>query len=119
MALHLQIGQLGESIAREYLQKKGYKIIEQNYRTKYAEIDLVVVKENILVFMEVRTRTGEMFGTPEESINRKKRKKLMRNAVAYIARRRNRQVYRIDAVCVVLNKDFSVNRINHYENITS
>ena len=118
MAFHIKVGKLGESIAKEYLQKNGYKIIEQNYRTKYAEIDLVAVKENVLVFVEVRTKTGELLGTPEESINRRKRAKLVRNAASYMARKRNRQAYRIDAVCVVLNKDSTVSRIDHYENIT-
>ena len=118
MSLHIQVGKQGELIAKKYLEKNGYKIIEQNYRTKYAEIDLVAVKGNIFVFVEVRTRTGEILGTPEESINRKKRVKLMRNARAYMIRKKNHQDYRIDAICIVLNKDFIMNRIDHYENIT-
>jgi len=68
---------MGERFAREYLEEKGYKIIEQNYKTKYAEIDLVARKGKELVFVEVRTKKGEDFGTPEETINNKKMRKVV------------------------------------------
>ena len=114
---NLQTGKLGENIAKEYLEKKGYNIIDQNFRTKYAEIDLVTKYKNELIFVEVRTKKGDMFGTPEDSLNRKKMLKLRRNAWAYVARIGWKGVYRIDAVCVVLRPDNSVERINHYESI--
>ena len=69
---NLEVGRIGEAIAKKYLRKRGYKIIEENYKTKYAEIDLIARYKNALVFVEVRTRIGERFGTPEESINRDK-----------------------------------------------
>ncbi len=109
----------GEAIAREYLESKGYEILEQNYRTRYAEIDIVAKKENMLIFVEVRTKTGEMFGLPEETINKKKLEKLWRNAEAYVKMKRWQGQYRIDAVCVVLNQDNSVRRMEHYQNITN
>ena len=74
-----QTGRLGEDLARKYLQKKGYKILEQNYRTRYAEIDLVAREKDVLVFVEVRTKVGEQFGTPEETLNFKKLQKVKRN----------------------------------------
>ncbi len=114
---HLETGKVGEEIARKYLEKKGYKIIEQNYKTKYAEIDLVAKKGNELVFVEVRTKKGENFGTPEETINNKKLRKLWGNARAYTAWKRWQGSYRVDAVCVVLRYNNTVERINHYENI--
>ncbi|MFH1462415.1 MAG: YraN family protein [bacterium] len=115
--LNLTIGQLGEKIAREYLENKGYKIIAQNYRTKYAEIDLITEKDKTLVLVEVRTKTGEIFGQPEETINKKKILKLKRNALAYAAKIGWRGIYRIDAVCVVLDKNCQLKRINHYADI--
>ena len=114
---HLDIGRKGEEIAKEYLEKKGYKIIERNYKTKYAEIDLVAKQKNNLVFVEVRTKTGEDLGSPEETINKKKLKKLLGNATAYVARIKWQYSYRIDAICIVLKKDYSVEHLNHYENI--
>ncbi len=114
---HLETGRRGEEIAKEYLQKKGYKIIEQNYKTKYAEIDLVARQKKQLIFVEVRTRVGEDFGTPEVTIDKRKLRKLWSNATAYAARTKWEGSCRIDAVCIVLKKDYSVERLNHYENI--
>jgi len=114
---HLEVGKVGENIARGYLEKKGYKIIEQNYKTKYAEIDLVAKKGNELVFVEVRTKKGENFGTPEETINRKKLNKLWGNAKAYAAWKKWQGPYHIDAICIVLGYNNTIERLNHYENI--
>ena len=115
--LNLQTGRLGEKIARKFLEKKGYKILEQNYRTKFAEIDLVAKQGKELVFVEVRTKRGEMFGTPEESLDKRKLRKLWWNANSYTSRIRWQGPYRVDAVCIVLKQDNSTQRINHYENI--
>ena len=114
---NLATGKLGEEIAKKYLENKGYKIVERNYKTKYAEIDLVAKRKNELVFVEVRTKVGENFGSPEETIDRKKLRKLWGNATAYGARARWQGHCRIDAICIVLKKDYSLGRLNHYENI--
>ena len=115
--LNLEIGRLGENIARDYLENKGYKIIEQNYKTKYAEIDLIAQKENGLMLVEVRTKTGEQFGSPEETINKKKMRKLRMNALAYTSRIKWQGPYRIDAICVILDENHNLGRINHYQNV--
>ena len=115
---NLEKGRLGEIIAKKYLQNKRYRILEENYRTKYAEIDLIAREKGILVFIEVRAKTGERFGSPEESINRGKIKKLIRNAKAYAAIKRYGKMYRIDAICIVLDGKRGVSRISHYQNIT-
>lgn len=110
-------------MAKEYLEKQGYKIIEQNYRTKYAEIDLVAeykpgfFSKKELVFVEVRTKAGENFGSPEDTLNRAKLKKVRQNAQAYLAFKKWQGPARIDAVCIVLGPDFKVLRLNHHKNI--
>ena len=125
MAEHNHVGKIGEDLAREYLEKEGYKIIEQNYRTKYAEIDLVAEKTSkflgpkTLVFVEVRTKVGEQFGSPEDTINRAKLQKVLWNAKTYSAFSRWQGPQRIDAICIVLKPDFSVSRLTHHENIIS
>ena len=76
MAVHNTIGNEGEEIARKYLENKGYSIVEQNYRTKRAEIDIIArlrqgfggLGKDILVFVEVRTKHHERYGTPEDTI---------------------------------------------------
>ncbi len=115
---NLETGKIGENLAKEYLEKKGYNIIEQNYRTKFAEIDLVAKNKEELVFVEVRTKRGEMFGTPEETINKRKLRKLWLNARGYTNQIKWTGPSRIDAVCVVLKPDSTLERIAHYENIT-
>ena len=115
---NLTIGYLGEAIAKEYLENKGYRIIEQNYKTKYAEIDLVAWDRKELVFIEVKTKVTEQFGAPEESINRHKINRLIRNALAYVTRKGYLKNYRIDAVCIVLDETNNPERISHYQNIT-
>jgi len=119
------VGKIGEDLAREYLEKEGYKILEQNYKTKYAEIDLIAEKpegilglgKSKLIFVEVRTKVGENFGTPEDTINRAKLWKVLQNAKSYSAFKRWQGSSRIDAICIVLKPDFSVLRLTHHENI--
>ncbi|MDP2741753.1 MAG: YraN family protein [bacterium] len=126
MSKHNEVGKIGEGLAKEFLEKQGYEIIEQNYRTKYAEIDLIVKKGKDLVFVEVRTKIGENFGTPEETINKKKMKKLWGNAIAYASIKKWDGSSRIDAICIVLKPlgrsptgeaNYSIERLNHYESI--
>lgn len=107
---NLKTGKLGEEIARHYLESKGYKIVEQNYRTKFGEIDLLARIGSDLVLVEVRTKRGEMFGRPEESLNKKKLRKLWLNA-------KIKGATRVDAVCIVLKSDNTVERLEHYQNI--
>jgi len=125
MAQHNYVGQIGEKMAREYLEKEGYKILEQNYKTKYAEIDLVAQKSSgflgkgTLVFVEVRTKVGEQWGSPEDTINKQKLWKVLQNAKSYTAFSKWDGPARIDAVCIVLKPDMSVSRLTHHENIVS
>ena len=118
MAQHNKVGQIGEQFAREFLEEKGYKILEQNYRTRFAEIDLVVSK-NALVFVEVRTKVGENFGSPEDTLNRQKLWKVLQNAKSYAGFKKWNGPCRIDAVCIVLNPNLSMQRLTHHKNIVS
>lgn len=77
-------GNEGEARAEHFLKEKGYEIVAKNYRFKRSEIDLIVKKENWLVFVEVKMRTSSAFGHPEESINSAKRKKVMEGAAQYL-----------------------------------
>lgn len=123
MSRHNEVGKIGEQLARDYLKKQGYKILEQNYRTRFAEIDLVAEKSTgffakpKLVFVEVRTKVGENFGSPEDTLNKEKLRKVLWNASAYSAFKKWDGSARIDAVCIVLNPDFSVRRLTHHENV--
>lgn len=124
---NLQTGKTGEDIAKNYLVKNGYKIIKQNYRNKYGEIDLVAKtrscrnfwrkSEETLVFFEVRTKRGDNFGSPEDTIDFKKANKLRKNSLALAAKMKWRGACRLDAICVKLKPNDAVISLNHYKNI--
>jgi len=73
-------GTKGEEMAAEFLIQNGYKIVERNWRFKHWEVDIIASKGNCMHFFEIKTRTSDMYGHPEESISRKKMTNL-RNAV--------------------------------------
>lgn len=118
MSCHTKVGKIGEDIAKKYLKKQGYKIIEQNYKTKFAEIDLITKKDNQLIFVEVRTKTGLDFGRPEQTIRRKKLRKLKRNVAHYLKYNNCNGSYRIDAIGVILDKNRNKKQLRHFKNIT-
>jgi len=114
---NLQTGKIGEEIAKDYLEKQGYRILAQNFKTKYAEIDLVAEKDKELIIIEVRTKRGDLFGTPEESLDKRKLRKLWLNAQGYVSQAHWQGSYRVDAVCIILKADNSIDRLNHYPSI--
>lgn len=118
MAWHNEIGRIGEEIAKEYLQDKDYRIIKQNFKSKFAEIDLIAKKNNELVFVEVRTKTGESFGRPEQTIGGKKLHKLKKNVAHYLKYNNYDGPYRIDVIGIILNKDKTKKDLRHFKNIT-
>ena len=79
-----ETGKRGEQIACKALEKKGYRILEKNYRCRQGEIDLVARHRDYIVFVEVRSKTGTAFGPPEESITAAKKKKLIATALDYL-----------------------------------
>jgi len=97
-------GKLGEQIARSELKKKGYRIIETNYRCRQGEIDIVAHQGNSLVFIEVRTKTGSSFGSPEESVTALKKQHLIATAMEYLNSHQGLpENWRIDFVAVELD----------------
>lgn len=114
-----KVGQMGEQAARDYLEKQGYSIIETNYRCKLGEIDIIARDGEMVVIVEVRTKTGLAFGRPEESINRDKARKLNRLALQYIQANYHREISsRIDLIAVMIEKNSGlVKDVKHIKNI--
>jgi putative endonuclease len=77
------LGDLGERIAVQHLLAKGYRIREQNFRTREGEIDIIAERGDTLVFVEVKTRRGSAFGTATEALNSAKQRRLVALAEAY------------------------------------
>ncbi len=84
MELRKQMGNTSEDIALEYLVQQGYRLVQRNFTCKAGEIDLIVQKGDILVFAEVRSRTGTQYGEPSETVNRKKQDKIKKTAKYYL-----------------------------------
>lgn len=118
------IGKKGEDIATEYLTKKGYKILERNFRKGYGEIDIICLspstssRSKILVFVEVKTRTSGQFGTPLEAITFWKLRPLIKTVQYYASLHPELpHELRIDAISVVLN-ELNEPTIEHIKNIS-
>lgn len=92
------LGNKGEEIASVFLKKKGLKILERNYRTPAGEIDIIAKDGNTLVFVEVKTRTGDLFGQPVEAICQRKRKTMERTALYYILKGKQECPARFDVI---------------------
>jgi len=109
-------GRLGEKLAQEYLKEHGYAIVECNYRSPDGEIDIVASKQGFLVFVEVRTKSTRTFGSPEESITRRKKQKLVTVSQHYLQNRDIKPAqWRIDFIAVELDAAGSPKRIEHFE----
>ena len=84
MATHLEIGKAGEKLAEEYLMQNGYNILHRNWRFGHDEIDIIATKNNLLHFVEVKYRSTNWGGHPEEAVNKKKIKDLFRAIDQYL-----------------------------------
>ena len=82
------LGELGETLACDELRRRGYAILERRYRTRYGEIDIVARHGNVLVFVEVKARVGDAFGTGAEAVTGFKQRRVARMAADFLARRR-------------------------------
>jgi putative endonuclease len=112
------VARLGEEIATKFLTQKGYKIIDRNFRKGYGEIDIISVHDNILVFIEVKTRTTSLYGGAIEAISYSKLQKLTRTCQYYkMLHPKLPQALKIDAILIDLENNEPTN-IQHIENIS-
>ena len=95
------IGDWGERTAENFLQEHGYRIMERNYRYSRGEIDLIVEKEGLLIFVEVKTRSSHKFGFPEEAIDDNKQKWILEVADHYIHQVNWEEGIRFDIISIL------------------
>lgn len=114
MALHNDLGLWGELVAADYLKSKGYFIVCQNWKYKHKDIDLIAIDNNTkeLVFVEVKTRSNNMFLEPEQSVDNEKIKYLKSIASSYLHYRNIKRNHRFDIVTVLGTDDSNVS-VNH------
>jgi putative endonuclease len=112
------LGHLGESIAAAFLEKKGYVIQDRNWRTPYGEIDLIARYNEVITFVEVKTRASKSLGPPEISITPRKAEHMRCAAEYYIQQHPElTNDWRIDAITVQLHSDNTPPLIDHFENV--
>jgi putative endonuclease len=116
------VGRGGEEIACRFLVKKGYRVLERNYRKKWGEIDIIAEKEGTVRFVEVKAVTAwsgdfsrEMSRLPEELVHRTKLRKVARTAALYMEEKRDSREYQIDVVGVIMNEATRTARCRLFE----
>ncbi|WP_159022287.1 YraN family protein [Formosa sp. L2A11] len=114
MAEHNELGELGEDMAVDFLQKKGYEILERNYRYRKAEVDILAKTDDVLAVIEVKTRSSAFFGDPQDFVKPKQIQRLVTAVDAYVANNNLDLEVRFDIIAIVkTNKKFE---LEHLEN---
>lgn len=110
------IGNYGETLAFNYLRKNGYYILKRNFRNRFGEIDLICKKNDIIIFVEVKSRYSSLYGTPLESITYSKQKQIINLCNFYITLNKlYKYNCQFDVIEVFLNKDNNLFLINHIQ----
>ena len=116
MYLKHEIGKIGEDLASKYLEAAGYTIIERNFMARQGEIDIIAKDKKELVFIEVKTRTSDIYGKPVEAVNTQKHKHLLNTIKYYLySKHLENEFVRIDVIEVYFNND--TYKINHIKQI--
>ena len=113
MAQHNELGKKGEQLAIEYLTKKGYTIRDKNWRFQKAEVDIIAQKGNILAVVEVKTRSTDYFGNPQDFVNPKKIKLLVTAINEYVISKELDVEVRFDIIGIIKTKKET--KIEHLE----
>jgi len=101
-----KFGEQSESLAVWYLKKNGYKILEQNYRTKLGEIDIIAQEKKTIVFVEVKSRRSIRYGSPKWAVTPKKQRKISMVALYYLKTTNQMDAgARFDVVAITSNRD--------------
>lgn len=108
MADNLSIGKKGENLAAEFLTKKGYQILRRNYRYRRGEIDLIAKRNNIIIFVEVKYRSGTSFGFPEDFVDNSKEEMVLKTAEFFLEEENWNGDIRFDIIAI------SGNEIRHF-----
>ncbi|MBZ2385898.1 YraN family protein [Anaerococcus murdochii] len=84
MTIKRQVGDFGEEITAEYLEKNGYRILDRNYSKPFGEIDIIAIKDDLIAFVEVKTRKSDAFAYAAEAVDFYKQQRIRRASQAYL-----------------------------------
>lgn len=109
------VGNAGEDLACRYLEKRGYKILERNKRySRFCELDIIAEYKTTTVFIEVKTRNTDNFGTPAEAVTKTKLENIKKGVQYYLSEHKVKN-FRIDVICITLKPEI---KIEHLKNIS-
>ena len=109
------LGNAGEDLACRYLEKRGYKILERNkHYSRFCELDIIAQEKNTTVFVEVKTRKSDAFGTPAEAVTKTKLENIKKGVQYYLSENKVKN-FRIDVICITLKPEI---KIEHLKNIS-
>lgn len=114
MAEHNELGQLGEEEACRYLKEKGYHILDKNWRYRSYEIDIVAEIDDWIVFVEVKTRSTDEYGNPEDFINNRRINRLVRAGHHYLMKNKINKDWRFDVIAI-LSEDEKNFTLKHFD----
>ena len=112
---HIVLGQKGEQFAAELMEKKGFKIIQRNWKMGHLEMDIIAGNKKEIVFVEVKTRTSTFHGQPEEAVDILKRRRMVAAANAYIKYYKEDRNIRFDIIGILMTNDGEIVEITHLE----
>lgn len=104
MAHHNQTGIIGEKLAEEYLSKTGFTILHKNWRHSHWEVDIICFLDDVLHFIEVKTRRSRKFGYPEEDVTKKKIENLINASEEYLFMNPEWRKIQFDILSITINK---------------
>ncbi|MGE5424760.1 MAG: YraN family protein [Syntrophothermus sp.] len=113
MSENIEFGKKGEEIAADFLRKKGFKILEMNWRSGRNEVDIIAMDKEYLVIVEVKTRSSTFAGEPETAVTRDKQRGLIIAANSYLRFKQRSNEVRFDIVAIVIQKESET--IHHIE----
>jgi len=113
----VELGIKGEELAEAFLKDSGYTVIKRNHRIGHSDIDILARDGEVLVFVEVRTKSRADRGMPEESLTARKLWRMKKTAELYIARNHYQGPARLDAVCIIIDDADSIRHFEHYKGV--
>jgi len=112
MAQHNDLGRKGELMAKQHLEQAGYEILDENWCHGKAEIDLIAYKDKVIIFTEVKTRSGNYFGEPEDFVDNRKQRLLAGAANEYVYLMNHQGEVRFDIIAILFKNEENY-KINH------
>lgn len=113
----VNLGKYGERLAAHFLERRGYQIKERNFYTAWGELDLIVQKDDEILFIEVKTRSSNKYGFPEEAVGSKKVSHLLKAIGQYLNRQKSELFWRLDAISIEVDETNKQAKIRWFKDV--